>query len=829
MSFVYRNGVVSKRNGSAFLFWHRVRTLLWAALFTALFFALFLGVTLLYYMRTQATLDSHVFSLYLRNQEKTTTLVAKAAQEEIEPSETHLYASQNRICVSYDRLPQALCDAFVSIEDERFYRHRGVDLYRTLGATGGFLAGKASYGGSTITQQLIKNVTGENEASPRRKIKEIGRAWQLERDFSKEEILCMYLNTVYFSGHCYGVQAASQTFFGKNVEELTLPECASLAAIVQSPAKWSPLHHPEAHLERRNLVLSKMQELSYITEEACAAAQKAPLLLSEVRQGETGAPIYSWYTETVLDEASEILANLYSIDRAAALRLLYTGGFTVLTAERPDVQRTLQEIYESQSAFPYVDNSLIQPESAAVVLDPHTGAILGIVGGRGKKQENRVLHYATACRRPPGSAIKPLSVYAPAMQAGLLNYATVYDDTPVNFEIHEEGWPQNYPVGYRGLTAVHDAVARSVNTVAVKALADYGVEASFAFLRDKIHLSSLVAEQKGKSGAVYTDCALAPLALGQLTYGVSVLELTAGYTVFAAEGSYHAPFSVWELRDENGNVLFSRDTTGEAVLSQGNAQVMTQMLHEVTTKGTASALTLADKMDAAGKTGTTTDDCDRWFVGYTRDYLCGVWFGYASPQPLTGFSERKSPAVSVWDRVMCELERQALRTGERKPFSTSCLVRTRFCADSGKLPTDTCSRDPRGARIQLGYFTPEQLPHRACDCHVRVSYDTVHGGVSLGGCPHEHCRQVGMITAPHRDFPRQMIVDDAQYVYRPLDGALPVPYQNQPFFANALPKGHYVGISASSEQFNRGCYADWYAWHFSEEADLYEEEFEKSS
>ncbi len=789
--------------------------ILWILFWTVLFSALLACSVTYYYMRHYATMDAHLFSLYLRGQARTTTL-------HHEETDTPLATSENRIYASYDTFPDHLAQAFVAIEDQRFYTHHGVDWRRTAGAVGQFLLGRQSYGGSTITQQLIKNMTGEADVSPARKLKEIGRALDVETHLSKEEILEIYLNTVYLSHRCYGVQSAANYYFDTDVSDLTLPQCATLAAIIQAPTKWDPVYHPEANRSRRNLVLYKMKELQMITEAEYQSAVDSPLGVTEHPAGQN--TVLSWYEEAVAQEATQILQELYELDRIQAQKLLYTGGLSIDTAQADRVQQTLEELYTSQGTFPIVKDSLIQPQSAAIVLDPHTGAILGIVGARGEKEENRILNYATDTLRPPGSALKPLSVYAPAMEAGLIHGATVYDDTPCNFTVSSAGWPQNYPNGYRGLTTIRDAVARSVNTVAVKVLQDYGIDRSFAFLQEKLHFSSLVSQKTKKNGDPLTDRAPAPLALGQLSYGVSVKELTAGYTIFTDEGVYHEPFSVWEMRDGSGNVIFTRDAQGERVLSRENAQAMTQLLKTVTTQGTASRLSLAKQMDTAGKTGTTTDDCDRWFVGYTPDYLCGVWFGYATPQSLTEFSETVSPALSAWDQIMTRLESPRLEQGERSSFATDLLIRANVCQDSGKQMTGSCTHDPRGNRATTAYFTAAQLPKEGCDCHIDVLYDREHSGVCLGGCSAEHLTVYSLIRTPLREFPRQVVVEDAQYVYRPLGDAVPGNHIGVPFFIETVPKGSYVGISPGERQFNCACYDHWYTWHLGEEQEEEEEE-----
>ncbi len=781
------------------------RVALWTLLSLLIFTVMWLGIATIYYMKHYGKLDVHLFRLQMSAQEKTTTLIPKESVDAYEPKsdEVHLFANEHRIYAPYSDFPDALIHAFVSIEDKRFFSHHGVDWKRTVGATLGFLSGSDSYGGSTITQQLIKNVTGEAEPSPARKLKEISRALQLEKHFTKEEILELYLNTVYLSGHCYGVQTAAEYYFGCDVSDLTPAQCASLAAIIQAPTKWDPIRNPDAHTARRNVVLTQMKENGYLTQTDCQEAIDTPLtvLAKEAQK----APILSWYQETAVEEAVSILQKIYDMDEPSARRFLYTGGFVVETAQKTEVQRSLEAVYQNTAAFPKINTDLIQPQSSAVVIDPNTGAILGLVGAKGEKKENRILNYATQTRRPPGSALKPLSVYAPAMQAGKIHYATVYDDTPYDFTTKASGWPSNYPNVYAGLTTVHDAVRRSVNTVAVKILSDYGVEESFDFLQNRVHLSSLIYGKKDANGNLLTDCALAPLALGQLTYGVSVLELTAGYTIFA-NGTYLPPYAVVRITDAMGNEIYTHTHAPERVLSPGNAQVMTQMLKEVTQSGTASAITLKNKVDTAGKTGTTTDDCDRWFVGYTKDYLCGVWFGYATPQPLHGFSETASPALRLWDAVMTPLCQKAIAQGDHRSFDMSLLVRTSYCKDSGKLTTASCLRDVRGHRTESGYFTLEQIPTSFCDSHIDVLYDTENGGVSFGECPAEYLSLVALIRTPKRLFPCDITITDAQYVYSALPpGEAPCSDRGKAFFENALPNGSFCGHSRTDRPVNRAC------------------------
>ena len=322
-----------------------------------------------------------------------------------------LHGEENRIWCKLEDMPTCLKNAFICIEDHRFYEHCGIDAKRTLGAVLNFFGGK-SYGGSTITQQLIKNLTGENEVTVKRKLTEIMRALALEKKLSKEDILELYLNNVYLSSGCFGVQTAAEKYFGKNASELSLAECASLAAIVQNPSRYDPLHKPENNAERRSTVLLRMRELGCITEEEYFAAASEPLMLAEQKEEAQAEEIHSWFADAVIEDAIAELAEKYGISQSSASAMVYSGGLTIHTTLDMTAQNMLDEFYKNAKNFPA--NEVGKPDSSAVLINGKTGAVLAVAGGRGEKSANRTFCLATKARRSPGSALKPISVYAPA-------------------------------------------------------------------------------------------------------------------------------------------------------------------------------------------------------------------------------------------------------------------------------------------------------------------------------------------------------------------------------------------------------------------------------
>ena len=741
----------------------------------------------------------------------------------VEMPDSSLYGGYRCIYAPYESVPKNLIHAFVSIEDKRFFSHNGVDWRRTASAgLNYFLKFNGSYGGSTITQQLIKNVTDKDEYSFQRKIQEIFWAIDLETKMDKEEILGLYLNVINLSQGCYGVRTAARYYYSKELTELTLSECATIAAITNSPSYYDPLRHPENNKVRRDLILREMCEQGYIDEASrdAAIAEEIALNVDKTMQENQ---IHSWYVDMVLEDVIADLMEQKGYSRSMASLAVYTGGLKIYTAMDADVQRVLEEYYQKESNF-YGASEGEAPQCAMIVIHPTTGAILGVAGAIGEKNANRIQNFATQTLRPAGSVIKPLSVYAPALESGVITWGSVYDDVPISFGnynldpnkgqiVQPTAWPQNANRVYRGLTNINYAMEHSVNTVTVRILEEIGCETAFRFLYDRLHMTSLVESQTLADGTVLTDKGLAALALGQFNFGVTLAETTAAYSIFAGGGIYNHARSYFRVTDANGSVVLENSYRGEAVISEANAAVMTELLQNVVTNGSAKEITLDRTVACAGKTGTTQNNCDRWFIGYTPYLIGGVWYGYEYPKSLAGISG--NPCITVWDDIMTQLhEKYIQKTGEFLDFPTSAEVAEfSYCADSGQLMTEACRRDPRGSREEKGYFVIGTEPTEYCACHRLVPYDTVCGGVATDDCPSENVKYVGMITV-ERHFPMQITVTDAQYVYRDLGDVLPSTSSEYPFFQNLLRENEYCGISSGGVQYNRLCrqHFNYIAW-----------------
>lgn len=690
-------------------------------------------------------------------------------------------------------LPKRLSDAFVAIEDKRFYTHHGVDWLRTAAAAVNTVFPSADrFGGSTITQQLIKNVTGENEITWQRKLREIFYALDLERRMDKSEILEWYLNIVPFSDGCIGIVSAADHYYSKSPSELTLAECASLAAIINSPSYYNPIRHPQNNLDRRNLILMQMAEQGMISAAERDDAMCAPLSVS-VRAPSSENTVRSWYTDMVIEDVISDLMATYGWSRTAASQAFWNGGFQVDIAMDIEIQKTVEEYYRTALDMPRDANG-ISAQSACMVLDPKTGDILGVAGAVGQKNGDLMQNFATQTKRSPGSAIKPLTVYAPALELGRIDWSTVYDDTPVSF-LENSAWPGNADGRYRGLTDIADAIARSTNTVAVRVLQDLGTETAFRWGKEYFGLQSLRKDDSAD------DCGLAALALGQLNYGVTLRELTAAYTVFADGGQYHGFRSYYRVTDRDGKIILANPDRSTSVISEGNAAIMTKLLQGVVQYGTSSGISLADHVECAGKTGTTTADGDRWFIGYTPELLCGIWCGFEYPQPL----RERNLATGIWDRIMTALSDR--QNGNVRFECPNTVIRVSYCRDSGALLSDACRNDPRGNREKTGYFLCGTEPKDFCQCHIFCDYDAVCGGVSHGNCDPSHLKKVGLIQVI-RHFPIRIFVEDAQYVYYlPPETIQPNPSEQQPYFAASLTDA--CGISNSEKQYNRSCTEHW--------------------
>lgn len=742
--------------------------------------------------------------------------------EMVELEDERIFGSENSIWVKYPDIPKNLVNAFVCIEDKRFWSHHGVDWLRTgFSAFNYIIPIKKAQGGSTITQQTIKNIYHEDDYTPQRKIQEILRALNLEKRLDKTQILEQYLNNIYLSQNCYGVQAAAYTYFNKDVSDLTLIECAAIASITNAPTKYDPVLNPEKQAERRNSILDLMLEQGYITKEEYDGAYGKELKLDyHGRAQQQTASTKSWYTDQVIVEVVAALQDKLGYTAANAWNYLYTGGLSIITLQDPEVQSVLEEVYLDENSFPKT-NSDKQPQSSAVVVDPATGDVLGIVGARGEKTGDLLQNHATKSTRSPGSSIKPLSVYAPALEYGLITYGSVFDDTPVWFNYAEDdtaktnpiAYPRNLPERYRGLTTVNVAVEHSINTIAVRIMKELTPERSFDFVKNKLGMHSFIESEEIAGGKTLTDKDIAPLALGAMSKGLTNLEITAAYQIFPNGGVYNKPRTWLQVLDADGKVVLDNTADSHVVISEQNASIMTKMLKKVVDTGTAKSCTLKNSVNVAGKTGTTSSDVDRYFIGYTPYYVCGIWFGYETPKSI-GTNIAWNPTVHAWDLIMTKLHEKYINGATNggtplKTFTTADgVITAKYCKDSGKLATAACLADPRGNRIEEGYFTAATAPTEYCDCHVLVNYDKVTKAVACDKCPEANIIQVGLLKVD-REFPANIKVEDAQYTWREVSDGTPMPDRDDvPFYIGLYPSGKYPGYSATDGKpvYNRYCH-----------------------
>lgn len=604
--------------------------------------ALLFGCIFAYYVKSTITPNINI-SLDDFSVKQSSSILYEASPDNWQQL-IELSGSEKRIWVDYNDIPQYMEQAVISIEDKRFYTHKGVDWYRSVGAFFNmFLGMRNDFGGSTITQQLIKNLTKQDDVTVQRKLLEIFQALELEKKYDKQDIMQWYLNVVYYGEGSYGVQAAAQTYFGKDIQDLDLAECAAIAGITNLPTYYDPFYSLANNKERQEIILHEMYKQGYITKEECDAAIAEELQFVRGEEYTYTQETYTYYEETVIADVIHDLMEEKGINEIAAKQLVYNGGYQIYCCMKPDIQQKVDSIYQNLDALPqsYSNPTGQQLQSGIVVMDPHTGEVVALEGGTGSKTINFGLNRAVDTKRPAGSSFKPVAIYGPATEYGIITPSTLVLDEPDQTLKGTSWFPANSGNSYYGVVTIAEALKRSLNTVSAQILDKLTPRASYDFLTQKLGFTSLIQ----------ADCDYAPLSLGQLTNGVTVREMAQAFSAFDNEGVFTYARTYTKVTDSNGNIVLDNTPNTIQAFSANTAHIMSYMLKGAVDGGTGSEARLGN-MPVAGKTGTTTDSRDRWFVGYTPYYCAAVWTGYDTPAVMN-FSG--NPASQIWHSVMASI------------------------------------------------------------------------------------------------------------------------------------------------------------------------------
>lgn len=728
--------------------------------------------------------------------------------------QTLMGSDANREYVTIDSIPACVQYAFVAIEDARFYEHYGVDMKGIIRALYEDISTKRlAQGGSTITQQLLKNqvFAGGNEKSLygkfTRKVQEQYLAVQLENKMDKEPILEYYLNTINLGQNTLGVQTASKRYFNKDISQVTISEAAVLAGITQNPTEYNPITHPESNSERRKLVLKAMLDQQYITEEdyedALGDDVYARIQSTNQKKSTIRESVNSYYVDAVIDSVLADLKQKLGYTETQAYNALYRCGLKIYTCQEAQLQKICDDVLNDDANYPantpsyltyhlavegpdgtvteytevdlknffaesgqerslYFSNEkeakqyirkfrkamklgggktkeeqirlIKQPQASFVLLEHSTGKVKAIVGGRGDKTANRTLNRATSSVRQPGSTFKILSTYLPALDSCGMTLGSVEDDSAYNYA--GTNTPvRNWDGGvYRGLTTLRDGIVNSMNIVTVKAFEEVTPQTGFDYLLN-LRFSTVVEERKDEDGTVYTDVQL-PTALGGLTDGVTNLELTAAYASIANGGQYLEPIFYTKILDANGNVLLSNEEEPTRIMKASTAWLLTDAMQDVITRGTGKAVALEETGIAlAGKTGTTSNNSDFWFEGYTPYYTAGIWTGYDSELSQQNGNYHKKMWKQIMDRVHKKKNCQ-VRSFDRPSGITSVNI----CTKCGNLAVaGLCDSAKGGSAMRSEYFAKGSEPTGKCDCHIRYLICRSSGKPAAESCPQGNC------------------------------------------------------------------------------------------
>lgn len=648
-------------------------------------------------------------SIDIKNLDYSTSLLAYDTEgNEVEVQQLH--GTVTREWVDIEQIPEHVRKIFVAAEDKRFYDHDGVDWMRTFSAFANYFLNfySTQQGGSTITQQLIKNINGDMyNRNPAKKFTEIFEAVNLEKVYSKDQILESYLNIIPFDQNIAGIQAASKYYFNKSVSELSMLEAAALAANVKSPRGYSPVLNPEENKRRRdNYVLPAMLEEGIITEEEYNTLINTELVTAENPQkpGSTQTGYYSWFTDAVINEVYNDLREQLGWQDSVAWDYIFNGGLKIYTTQDPNIQKIMEQKYLDDNTFATnaSSNPMTDIESAMVIMD-YEGNVKALVGGRGEKTENLGLNLATGGLRSPGSSIKPISVYSSAVESNLIHYSSLIRDEPTPTMIGgvwDETYPRNHYSGYLGDMLIPEAIQRSTNTVPFTLANQLTPRTCYNFLVEKLHISTLVD----------TDITSPRMALGGLTKGMHLDELTAAYQIFGNQGVYTEQHTYTKVVNGKGEVILEKSPTTNRALTPESASIMNRILQNVVEgpNGTGRNAQLSG-WTVVGKTGTATNDqggnTDQTFIGCTPYYVAGVWYGRADSTASVP-SGMKSIAT-IWKTVMQEV----MQDLPAKDFEYSeNIVEREYCTVTGNLAVDSC---PNRA---TGYYKADYLPDY-CDGH----------------------------------------------------------------------------------------------------------------
>ena len=660
-----------------------------------------------------------------------------------------LPSTEIRYIIPYEEMPQNLVNAYISIEDERFMSHGGIDVKRILGAAARdvmVILGKQSgiHGASTITQQLIKNTILATEASSEstpldrinRKIKEIVLAVQLDKELGKEEIIRSYLNTIPLSGHIYGVEAASRYFFAKNAKDLTLLECAYIAGITQAPTTYSAYNtgatnYPNGYIRRTQVVLSKMLELGYISQEdfdtANAQAEANEFNFSKL---DTDYGVnQEWFVYPALDQVKNDLKEKYKYTDDEVNKLLVNGGLKIYTTLNTEMQNSVQSILDERtnlqvddtSSDPTDNDGVPKLQASATVIDYKTGQVKVLIGGRGNQPPTSI-NRAYFDLKSIGSTTKPLTIYGPAIDTKLITAGTPLDDTSVSSEIIKKYNfgnvnPKNANGSMAGFVTAREALTYSKNLTSIKTVDMLGLDTAIEY-----------GERAGLKYAPESHT-MSALALGQFEQpqgnrdGGNTTILASAYGALGNNGVIYEPSLYTRVEDASGNVLLEKEQKATTLFSPQTSFILYDIL-----KGSSSKAQFND-IPVAGKTGTTNDSDNFWFAGVTPYYSGSVWIGYDIPQRMSGSS---GSAASLFGKVM-NVVHSGL--GYADIEAPSGLVQAKVCKDSGKSPTDLCYQDQRGNRVKTEYFIEGTEPTSVCDVHVMVKVNSSNNKLANDNTP----------------------------------------------------------------------------------------------